>query len=437
MDEDRRKKIALFRFGVITPLLGVKNQGWGHRSRLLREICAKQWEIPYSGRSSLSKATVLNWLSRYEKSGNSLDSLMPTSRKDRGTSRKLPRETELALVNMKRDNPGASLPVLIDIARAKKVISPDLKISNASIYRIIKKHIAIDTTTAKDRRKFEAELPNELWQGDCMHGPTVVDSGRNRKTFLFALIDDHSRLITHAQFYLSENLHCFIECLKTALAKRGLPKKIYVDNGPYFKAHKLEYSLASLGTALLHAKPYTPEGKGKIERWFRTVRMCFLPKLTPGLTINELNQSLEEWIEEYHDKKHSSTGKAPLARYLDGIHLIRKAPPDMESFFRTRVWRKVNKDRSVSLNSHLFEAPTGLIGKKIELVYSETDPLNVEAIFNDQSWGTLTILDKQINSEVHRSDHKPASKDLQNQASDPAKITAVQGGKLFESGAGK
>jgi len=89
------------------------------------------------------------------------------------------------------------------------------------------------------------------------------------------------------------------------------------------------------------------------------------------------------------------------------------------------------------LNSHLFEAPTGLIGKKIELVYSETDPLNVEAIFNDQSWGKLTILDKQINSEVHRSDHKPEPKDLQNQASEPAKITAVQGGKLFESGAGK
>jgi transposase InsO family protein len=362
---------------------------------------------------------------------------MPTSRKDRGTSRKLPREAELALVNMKRDNPSASLPVLIDTARSKNVISPDLKISNASIYRIIKKHIAVETGKAKDRRKFEAELPNELWQGDCMHGPNVIDRQKNRKAFLFALIDDHSRLITHAQFYLKENLHCFLECLKTALAKRGLPKKIYVDNGPYFKAHKLEYSLASLGTALLHAKPYTPEGKGKIERWFRTVRMCFLPKLTPGLTLNELNLRLEEWIEEYHEKKHSSTGKAPLERYLDGIHLIRKAPQDMESFFRTRVWRKVNKDRSVSLNSHLFEAPTSLVGKKIELVYSETDPLDVEAVFNDQSWGKLTILDKQINYQIHRSDYNPEMKEQQIQAPETAKITSVQGGKLFESGADK
>ena len=175
MDEEQRKKVALFRFGVITPLLGVKNQGRGHRSKLLLEICAKQWVIPGSARSNLSKATVLNWLSRYEKSGNSLDALMPSSRKDIGTSRKLPKETELALVNMKRENPQASLPVLLSIARSKKIILPELKISDASIYRIIKKHVSSDTTPGKDRRKFEAELPNDLWQGDCMHGPVVID----------------------------------------------------------------------------------------------------------------------------------------------------------------------------------------------------------------------------------------------------------------------
>lgn len=437
MEEDRRKKIALFRFGVITPLLGVKNQGWGHRSRLLREICAKQWEIPCSGRSSLSKATVLNWLSRYEKSGNSLDALMPTSRRDVGTSRKLPKETELALVNMKRENPTASLPVLIHIARSKQIISPDLRISNASIYRIIKKHISNDTSSAKDRRKFEAELPNDLWQGDCMHGPMVVEGGKNRKTFLFALIDDHSRLIPHAQFFLTENLNSFLECLKAALAKRGLPKKIYVDNGPYFKAHKLEYSLASMGAALLHAKPYTPEGKGKIERWFRTVRMCFLPKLQEGLTLKELNTCLEDWIDEYHNKRHASTAEAPRERYLAGLHLIRRAPADIEAFFRTRVWRKVNKDRSVSLNSHLFEAPVGLIGKKIELIYSEADPLNVEAVFNDQSYGKLTILDKQINSQVHRNDYAAGHKEAKMQTENADKQNTIQGGRLFESGAEK
>jgi putative transposase len=435
MNEEERKKIALFRFGVITPLIGVKNEGWGHRSALLREICAKHWIIPGSNRSSLSRATVLNWLARYEENGNSLDALMPSLRKDLGTSRKMSQETELALVNLKHKHPKASLPVLIDIARSKKIILPELKISNASIYRIIKKHVSSDTSSGKDRRKFEAELPNDLWQGDCMHGPTVIDKGKHRKAYLFALIDDHSRLITHAQFFLNENLANFLQCLKTALAKRGMPKKLYVDNGPYFKARKLEYSLASLGTALLHAKPYSPEGKGKIERWFRTVRMCFLPRLPNVITLDDLNCRLEDWIADYHNKEHSSTSQAPIDRYLSGIHLIRKAPNDIETYFRTKVHRRVNKDRSVSLNSHLFEAPVGLIGKKIELVFNETEPLKVEAIFAGNSLGNLPLLDPQINSKVYRSGYEAKSKSNPKETSENTIIS--QGGTLFELGEAK
>ncbi len=432
MNEEERKKIALFRFGVITPLIGVKNGGWGHRSALLREICAKHWIIPGSNRSSLSRATVLNWLARYEENGNSLDALMPSLRKDLGTSRKMSQETELALVNLKHKHPKASLPVLIDIARSKKIILPELKISNASIYRIIKKHVSSDTNSGKDRRKFEAELPNDLWQGDCMHGPTVIDKGKHRKAYLFALIDDHSRLITHAQFFLNENLANFLQCLKTALAKRGIPKKLYVDNGPCFKARKLEYSLASLGTALLHAKPYTPEGKGKIERWFRTIRMCFLPRLPEAITLEELNHHLEDWIAEYHEKEHSSTSQAPIERYLAGIHLIRKVPGDIESYFRTKVYRRVNKDRSVSLYTRKFEAPVGLIGKKIELIFSETEPLKVEAVFNGKSWGNLLILDPQINSKVYRNGHTAKNESKFEATSEELVVT--QGGSLFESG---
>jgi transposase InsO family protein len=431
MNEDQKKKIALFRFGVISSLVGARNQGWGYQKKLLREICEKQWEIPGSGRSNISKSTIFNWLSRYEKNGNSLDALMPSSRKDIGISRKLDKETVLALVNMKRENPKASLSVLIDIARTKGVIPSNLGISKAAIYRIIKKHMSADTTPGKDRRKFEAELPNDLWQADCMHGPYVVSDGKKRKAFLFGIIDDHSRLITHAQFFLKENLGSFLECLKKALAKRGLPRKLYVDNGPYFKAHKLEYSLASLGTALLHAKPYTPEGKGKIERWFRTIRMCFLPRVPAGVTLEKLNELLEEWVDGYHERKHSSTNRPPLKRYLEGIHLIRQAPDDIETYFRTRACRRVNKDRTLSLKSRLFEAPVGLVGKKIEVVFNESDPLDVEAYFNGESWGKLTLLDQQINSKVFRDDYEPRNKE---QKIMPEPLPGIQAGKLFESG---
>lgn len=438
MDKEEREKIALFRFGVIAPLIGVRQQGWGQRTKLLNEISGKQWDIPGSGRSHISRATLLNWLKRFEDSGKQLESLHPKSRSDRGTSRKLDRETELALVNLKRENPGASLPVILEMAKARRIISGDLRMSHAAIYRIIKKHLAIDTTGGKDRRKFEAELPNDLWQADCMHGPYVIEGGKRRKAFLFAIVDDHSRIIPHAEFYLAENLDNFLKCLKAALAKRGLPRKLYVDNGPYFKAQRLAYSLASLGTALLHTRPYIPEGKGKIERWFRTVRMCFLPRVPDGLTLAELNEKLSEWIDHYHGKKHSSTAQSPLERYIAGLHLVRPAPKDMESYFRLRIVRRVNRDRSVSLGSRLFEAPCGLIGKKVELYLNEEDPLNVEIFFNDQSWGKLTVLDQRINAQVHRNNRLQArhegNDDGCGEGGETSDAPVITCGKLFESG---
>ena len=106
----------------------------------------------------------------------------------------------------------------------------------------------------QDRRRFEAELPNDLWQADCMHGPRVISGGKLRKTFLFACIDDHSRLITAAKFYLRENIACFIDCLMLALQSRGLPRKLYVDypernEMPKFEGNLLVYKQLALQTS--------------------------------------------------------------------------------------------------------------------------------------------------------------------------------------------
>ena len=123
------------------------------------------------------------------------------------------------------------------------------------------------------RRRFEAEAPLDLVQADVMHGPKI----QNRKSYLIALIDDHSRLILRAEFRRGETEEDFISVLKQALRRRGLPRRIYVDNGSAFRSLRLSYALASLGVNLLHTTPYQPEGKGKCERWFRTVRENFLP----------------------------------------------------------------------------------------------------------------------------------------------------------------
>jgi len=255
----------------------------------------------------------------------------------------------------------------------------------------------------EDRRKFEAELPNDLWQSDSMHGPQVDVDGRKRKTYLLGFLDDHSRLIPHAQFYLSEGLSSYLHALEQALLRRGLPRKLYLDNGPAFRSKHLEDVTASLGIALIHSSPYKPQGRGKIERFFRTVRSQFLPGFR-GKTVEDLNEALDLWVEDvYHQRKHTSTGKSPFERFTAHMQCLRPAPKDLQNYFRKHTRRRVGKDRTVVLDGRLYEAPIPLIGKHVLLLYHEKDPQSVEVLHDHKSYGFLTPLNLHVNCRVRRN----------------------------------
>ena len=430
MDEMLREKIALFRFGLITPFFTQKGMGRGERERIMQHIISTQWEIPGSGRSCVGRSTVAKWLAAYLRSGGRIEALKPKQRHDKGTTRSVGVETQAALVGLKRQLPEASLEVLLKVAREREIIGWDFSASRRSLYRMfIRNGLRKPYHTPTDRRRFEAELPNDLWQADCMYGPRIPVEGRLRRTFLFDIIDDHSRLIPHAQFYLRENIDSFRDCLIKAIQKRGLPRKLYTDNGSAFRSHKLSYACAQLGIALLHSAPYQSEGRGKIERLHRTIRTQFLPLLPETLTLEQLNQRISDWVEkDYHQRKHSTTGQKPLARYLAQLSLLRPAPKDLWEFFRTAVRRKVDKDRSVSLNGRLYEAPAGLIGQSVTLLYHEHDPQRIEVLLNQRSYGFLSPLNPAINSRVRRS----AGRHTELLApDDPASAPSYRGGKLF------
>jgi hypothetical protein len=158
-----------------------------------------------------------------------------------------------------------------------------------------------------------------------------------------------------------------------------------------------------LGIAIVHSRPYQPEGRGKIERWFKTVRMQFLSINLATLTINEINKRFKEWMEDvYHITKHSSTGETPINRYLKYVHLVRSAPKNLADYFRKRVLRKVDKDRTVSILGRLYEAPLGLIGRTVTLFYHEDDPSRIEVFYMEKSYGMLIPLDLNINCRVRR-----------------------------------
>jgi transposase InsO family protein len=298
------------------------------------------------------------------------------------------------------------LPIkgLIEELRSRKVIDPWVRICPTTVYRFLKGQGLLEPTATppKDRRRFEAEFPNDLWQSDMMFGPSVNVQGRQRKTFLFAFLDDMSRLVPHGQFYLTEGLDSYLDCLRQALLRRGLPRRLYVDNGAAFRSQHLTQITASLGIALIHSAPYQPEGRGKCERWFRTVREGFLSRWQ-GQELAELNSAFWTWVEEsYHRARHSVTGQTPLERFSSHLECLRPTPTHLEDFFRKRTLRIVAKDRTVSLNGRLYEAPVSLIGKKVALLYHDHDPARVEIFLEEHSHGFMTLLDQKVNFRVRR-----------------------------------
>jgi putative transposase len=409
-EEDRKQDIAMFRFQVIAPFLGLTHDKWGEKEKILKKITEKEWDIPHSGRSFIGRSTVLEWLREYNESGQKLKSLYPKEREDRGRFRSMDRETEQTIISLKQEFPESTVSSLLRIARERNVLPADFSASKQSVYRLLNA-LALKNPDAvkKDRRRFEAELPNDLWQSDCMHGPMVTVGGKQRKSYLFAFIDDHSRLVPHARFYVQENLECYLDCLKTALKKRGLPRKLYVDNGPSFRSHLLAHITASLGIALIHCTPYTPEGKGKQERWFLTVRTGFLSILPGVLPLEKLNEQFQKWIDDYyHLRIHSSTKEKPIERYLRHIQLIRPAPNDLDDFFRLKAVRRVYKDRTVCLEGRVYEAPLNLIEKRITLLYHGNDLGRVEIVYDGSSRGFLVPLDVLVNSRIKRTKYGPA-----------------------------
>jgi putative transposase len=423
MTENEKQRVGIFRFSVIHEFVGGAALSRTERKQLLEEKCARKWDIPCSDRSRISRGAILRWIRLYTDSGGRLESLYPKDRSDNGKSRAIDEETGLNLTHLRQEMPDATVPVLIRMMRERDLSDKDLR--PTTVYRFLHHHNLMKPSEGQnqDRRKFEAELPNDIWQSDVMHGPMVTVGEKKRKSYLIAFIDDHSRLITYARFYLSENLASFLDAFEKALLKRGLPRKLYVDNGSAYRSKQLEHITASLGIALIHARPYKPQGKGKIERFFRTVRMQFLAEVG-HMNLDELNGAFDLWVRQvYHQRIHSGTGKKPLDRFTSKMECLRASPEDLRDHFRMIARRRVAKDRTLTLDGHLFEAPVNLIGQRVDLLYHKDSPRRVEVRWQQKSYGYLTSVDLNVNCRVKR--------DKNNQAQISSKTDTPKGGKVW------
>jgi hypothetical protein len=252
-----------------------------------------------------------------------------------------------------------------------------------------------------------------MWMSDVMHGPTVAIGERQqrRKTYLIAFLDDATRLIPYCAFALSENTQAFLPIFKQALRRRGLPQRLYVDNGANYRSQHLALVCAKLGVTLIHSRPHQPEGRGKQERWFRTVRAQFITRLTAADTasLEALNRRLWAWVEgEYHQTPHRGLDDhTPLERWALSADQLRlpEMNLDLDDLFLFETKRRVQRDRTVSLNGTVFEVDAALVGETVLLRFDPTAPLarGVEVWHHDQFIARAKPVDAYANCFVRRS----------------------------------
>jgi transposase InsO family protein len=408
----KAEKIALFRYGLVAPLV-IEVLPRGEVLHRARDIAAHEHEIPFSNRNQVSVETLLIWARHYRLEG--FAALAPKPRCDSGVSRVITPQLAQLIERLKRENPRRSAATLLrELALSSGSDTPP--ISPASLYRFLKERGLSERellNPAAARKKFEAEYANQIWQSDMLYGPYVQrPEGGKRQCFLYAIIDDASRLIPHAQFYLSEGLDSLLDCLRQAVKARGIPIRLYVDNGKVFHSQQLARIAASLGILIVHSPPYQPEGRGKIERWFRTVREQFLANLDRKqvLTVETLNTRFWSWIDNgYHVAEHSSLGTTPLLRWQRNIEQIRQIPPatDVRRLFFYRVIRTVRRDSTFLLQNRFYEAPAHLAGERIEARFDPLEPAIVDIYVDDRSEGQARLVDPVINAGLPRPKPQP------------------------------
>jgi len=409
----RSEEVALFRHGLIADLARME-PGTKGLYRLLEVKAAADYCIPGSTRTRVAEETLRTWLRLYRRGG--FEALKPKPRKDAGDSRALPQEVKDLLVSIKEDNAELSVQLVIKEALASKKVPEHVMLAPTTVHRLLSRAGLMrkdvdDGAASGDRRRFAFEKAGELWMSDVMHGPAVMVAGRQkRKTYLIAFIDDATRVVPFAAFALSENTAAFLPVLRLAIMRRGVPKRLFVDNGAAYRSHHLALVCAKLGITLIHARPFAPQSKGKQERWFRTVRMQLLTRLTEGDTssLETLNRKLWAYVEgEYHQAPHRGLDEeTPLDRwakradevkYLDG-------KVDLDDFFLTEARRKVAKDRTVSLAGLVYEVDASLVGETVTLRYEAgpAQPRTVQVWHDGAKVHDAKVVDVYANCFVKR-----------------------------------
>jgi putative transposase len=348
--------------------------------------------------------TIQTWWSRYKKDGET--SATPRFRSDKGKPRKVEPEELLAAIEAVlptfrgKTNMAAVYRACIEQNHLRREhVAPN------TFRRLVKQFELMkpdkDVADEKPRLAFAKAHANELWQADTMHGPYVKHAGGHVPAKLIAFLDDASRVCCHAEFFLHENTDTLIRALKSALYKRGIPQALYVDNGSIYSSKEIAQICARIGCLLGHAPLRDGAAKGKVERFFRTVRESFLIRELDLSSIDALNKQFRAWLEDdYNGKIHATLKMRPIDRFGLDLSRVRYLSPNDQNqeLFFVEEERTVLADNTFSFRSQRFEAPRDLRSRKVQIRFDRQNPSSLVVVFyKGDRMGQASLLDRVAN----------------------------------------
>jgi putative transposase len=368
--------VALFRHGVLGALTQAQLDA-GQLKAALQQLSHQRLRPPGAmATRRYSVATLERWFYRYKQKG--LAGLMPAPRSDKGRARALAPELRQVLLDIRREHPAASVPLILRTLQAEGRLQPG-SVSAPTVRRLLaqaglprRARRALSHTA--QRLRWQAEGPMVLWHGDVCHGKSLRIDGRVRPLRIHALMDDASRYVTALWALHSEREQDMLTLLAGAIRRLGVPKAFYLDNGSTYRGEGLATACARLGVTLLHARPYDPQARGKMERFWRTLREGCLDYLGEVTSLHEVNVRLWAWLDQhYHLSPHAALlGRSPQA-------VFRSAPQQplevdearLRQALTGRVERLVRKDSTLSLSGQHYELEAGhLAGQRVVVCHS-------------------------------------------------------------------
>ncbi len=384
-----QEQLAAFRYSLIAPIVSRQTpMRPGELTRKLQEIASRSYTIPGSHKTAVSVRSLERYIAGYRKDG--WDGLKPRPRSKK-CNRSITPEVLQQAINLRKERPERSIEQLIYLLERGGIAGPG-EIAPSTLSRNLRQaglsRRELLHETCEEHRRFVVDDVHLMWQADFQHTlflPDPRNAKKKKKAILFAIIDAYSRLCVHAEFYWDEKLPRLEDSLKKAILAHGLCEQFYCDNGAAFSSHHLVRICGRLGIRLSHSRPYKPEGRGRIERFFRFIDTSFKPeayeKIEQGgiATLQELNRALVSWLDGYyHIRKHGATGRTPLEMAATCKRTMRRLTmAELTEIFLWEESRKVDKTGCVSVFGNTYEVPGDLSGERVNLRF---DPFDLKAI---------------------------------------------------------